>query len=219
MKKAKFKVGEKVVIFKSGEGVPNFTCWWISRMNKHVGATVTVESVDFNEPCNSFEYRFVEVPFWWDERVLKSTRDLIVIYRDDMNVVALNKNTGEKGVAHCGPEDKFDFDVGAKIAFCRLYGKEPELVKKMKEKECKTFKALCLRAEIPTESLDLRIKKKAAQPFFCAGKVYEVKYGTITDEEGYTWGGSIDSIEDLNSHFRVGLGYNASFVKVGDDWT
>lgn len=218
MKKAKFKVGDEVVICKSGRDMPRLCSGFVPDMDNQLGSRARVRDVIWNGACEVYEYRLEGVAYYWDERLLKKAeKSVIVVYVDGKEVVALNKATGKKGVARCNPSDEFDFDTGAKIAFCRLYGKEPELVKKMKEKGRNTFKALCLRAEIPTGSLDLRIKKKSVQPFFCAGKVYEVKDGRITDEEGYAWGGgSIDSIEDLNSRFC--LGYNACFVKVGEDW-
>lgn len=48
--------------------------------------------------------------------------ECIVIYRKDMEVIALDKSTGKTGVAKCNPADKFDFMVGAKLAFDRLTG-------------------------------------------------------------------------------------------------
>ena len=47
--------------------------------------------------------------------------ETIVIYRKGNEVIAHNKATGKKGVAKCKPEDTFDFTVGAKLAFDRLY--------------------------------------------------------------------------------------------------
>lgn len=51
-------------------------------------------------------------------------REMIVIYRKDNKVVALNKATGKEGVARCSPEDTFDFETGAKLAFKRLTGED-----------------------------------------------------------------------------------------------
>lgn len=50
--------------------------------------------------------------------------DTIVIYQKDNTVVALNKITGKKSIAKCHPDDEFDFNVGAKIAFNRLMDDE-----------------------------------------------------------------------------------------------
>ena len=46
----------------------------------------------------------------------------IIIYKDGHNVVALDKNTGKRGIAKCHPDDEFDFYTGAKLAFSRLTG-------------------------------------------------------------------------------------------------
>ena len=46
----------------------------------------------------------------------------IIIYKNGRNVVALDKNTGKKGIAKCHPDDEFDFYTGAKLAFSRLTG-------------------------------------------------------------------------------------------------
>lgn len=52
----------------------------------------------------------------------------IVIYRKDNSVIALDKNTGKRGVAKCNPCDKFDFQTGAKLAFERLMNSEEKLL-------------------------------------------------------------------------------------------
>lgn len=51
-------------------------------------------------------------------------QEMIVIYRKDNKVVALDKATGKEGVARCSPEDTFDFETGAKLAFKRLVGED-----------------------------------------------------------------------------------------------
>lgn len=62
-------------------------------------------------------------------------QEMIVIYRKDNKVVALDKATGKAGVARCAPEDTFDFETGAKLAFKRLVGEDPaEPVKPEKPK-------------------------------------------------------------------------------------
>ena len=51
---------------------------------------------------------------------LKPVKECIVIYRKYNDVIALDRSTGRKGIAKCSPEDKFDFGIGAKLAFERL---------------------------------------------------------------------------------------------------
>ena len=48
----------------------------------------------------------------------------ILISRKGRVVTAEDKNTGEKGVATCSPQDEFDFKIGAKLALARLWGEE-----------------------------------------------------------------------------------------------
>ena len=54
------------------------------------------------------------------ETDLEPVNETIVIYRKDREVIAVDKVTGYKAIAKCSPEDTFDFNVGAKLAFDRL---------------------------------------------------------------------------------------------------
>lgn len=55
--------------------------------------------------------------------VRKSEKEeTIVIYSNGQKVIAVDKTTGKKAEAKCNPDDKFDFHVGAKLAFQRLMG-------------------------------------------------------------------------------------------------
>ncbi len=57
--------------------------------------------------------------FEWDNKNTK--RKPVIIYQNGQDVIAFDKETGEKAVAKCHPNDEFDFAIGAKIAFGRLY--------------------------------------------------------------------------------------------------
>lgn len=57
--------------------------------------------------------------FEWDDKNTK--RKPVIIYQNGQDVIALDKETGKKAVAKCHPNDEFDFAIGAKIAFGRLY--------------------------------------------------------------------------------------------------
>ena len=50
----------------------------------------------------------------------------ILITRKGRVVTAEDKNTGEKAIATCSPDDTFDFGTGAMIAVARLMAKTPE---------------------------------------------------------------------------------------------
>ena len=51
-------------------------------------------------------------------------KNTLVIYRNGNAVTAVNKATGETGIAICSPSDEFDFNVGAAIALARLLTKD-----------------------------------------------------------------------------------------------
>lgn len=67
---------------------------------------------------------------WYKFEIVNNER--IEIYRKGNQVIALNKATGEKGVAKCSPEDEFDFMVGAQLAFERLTSLKVKGVKEVK---------------------------------------------------------------------------------------
>lgn len=83
---------------------------------------------------------------------------VIVIYRKDNEVIALDKRTGKKAVAKCHPDEKFNFETGAKLAFERLTNNV-------------TFKTLALR--------DHKVF-----PYMTKGKVYEFVNGITTWDNG-----------------------------------
>lgn len=51
---------------------------------------------------------------------VEKVSNTIVIYMKGNQVIALDKATGKKAVAKCHPDDEFDFNIGAKLAFERL---------------------------------------------------------------------------------------------------
>lgn len=52
------------------------------------------------------------------------SRKPILITRNGRLTIAENKNTGEKGIASCSPDDTYDFHTGALIALARLVAKD-----------------------------------------------------------------------------------------------
>ena len=71
-----------------------------------------------------------------EEDDLEPVNETIVIYRKDREVIAVDNVTGDKAIAKCSPEDTFDFNVGAKLAFDRLMkgNKENITVEDMRKK-------------------------------------------------------------------------------------
>ena len=94
---------------------------------------------------------------------LEPKNETIVIYRDGDKVIALDKRTNKKATTRCHPDDTFDFEVGAKIAFERLLGKE----------EPKLYNGKFVV-----------IDKRAAS--YTNGKIYEVKDGRWICNNGNT---------------------------------
>ena len=60
------------------------------------------------------------------ESDVEKINNSIVIYQKENQTIALNKETGEKAVARCHPDDEFDFEIGAKLAFQRLLGSDED---------------------------------------------------------------------------------------------
>lgn len=126
----KFKVGDKVKIL-DGSMISFYAGGWTSSMREYIGKVATIKSVEefFNGRTG---YHMEEFDFVYDERGLELAEKTqpIVIYRKDREVIALDKNTGKTGIARCCPDDEFDFQTGAKLAFERLIGPQVKEVKR-----------------------------------------------------------------------------------------
>ena len=119
MSKPKFNVGDKVRIL-DGSKIEDYTGGWC--MSEHIGEIHTIKSVHTDYHDGRIGYRFTDIHCIYDERGLKPVnRETIVIYRNGNEVIALDKSTGKKAVAKCSPKDEFDFSIGAKLAFERLF--------------------------------------------------------------------------------------------------
>lgn len=132
---SKFKVGDKVRIL-DGSKIKNYAGGWILKMGRHVGEVHEISNVE-HLSSYSTNYRLEGVAYVWDERGLERCgNETIVIYRKDNEVIALDKRTGKKAIAKCSPEDTFDFNIGAKLAFDRLMNgnKESTTVEDMRKR-------------------------------------------------------------------------------------
>ena len=133
---SKFKVGDKVRIL-DGSKIKNYVGGWIPKMGRYVGKVYKVANVVHCYHSDSNVYSLEGVSYGWDERGLERCgNETIVIYRKDNEVIALDKRTGKKAIAKCSPEDTFDFNIGAKLAFDRLMNdnKESTIVEDMRKK-------------------------------------------------------------------------------------
>lgn len=118
MKNSKFKPGEYVRVKKFDKRPSN----WNSegKMDHLMGEIVKITELDDNYVGvydKKHDYTWV---FKFDQ--VEKAKNVIVIYQKENQTIALNKETGKKAVAKCHPDDEFDFEIGAKLAFQRLVG-------------------------------------------------------------------------------------------------
>ena len=133
----KFKVGDKVRVVRND----------VSRNTRDaiIGAVGVIKHIDtcdtklpyaveFREENTEYNSCFGHCRekrgYWCCEGMLelveRKPNECIVIYRKDSDVIALDKCTGKKAVAKCSPDDEFDFNIGAKLAFERLEALEKQ---------------------------------------------------------------------------------------------
>lgn len=131
----KFKVGDKVRVVRN-ETDTRAVIGDIGII-KGIRKTFPMYAVEF--PICRTQYHECQGLCGWDrgywcgegmiELVEKKPNERIVIYRKDSDVIALDKRTGKKAVAKCSPDDEFDFNIGAKLAFERLGERKYRIVK------------------------------------------------------------------------------------------
>ena len=149
----KFKVGDKVQAIRWGFGYDTGMVGYVLSVNLS-GEFIDIEDVLTHKiirGCCSDNYERCEMP-------------KIKIYQDEFSpktIIAENCRTGEKAVAHCSPDDDFNFYTGARLALERLE-------KKDKEPEGWSGKMVCVDS--------------GSSKFFTAGKVYSVKNGLLYDD-------------------------------------
>ena len=198
----KFKVGDKVRVRNwddmakdfgvsvgwSGTEInigPNFT----ESMKEYCGKVITITGI------NSAGYYTIDEDVWKfsDEMLEPVTNNIIVIYEKDNKVIALDKGTGKTAEAICNPEDKFDFYVGADLAYERLRGRQP--APKTREEAPKYFtgEIVCVKAE---------------SEWYTLGKIYKVKDGRFADNDGDLCMNRFKSVNEINKH------YDSQFIEV-----
>lgn len=133
----KFKVGDKVKVVRNdvNRHARNAIIGAVGVI-KHIDTCDTklpyaVEFREENAEYNScFGHCEEERGYWCCDEMLelaeRKPNECIVIYRKDSDVIALDKRTGKKAIAKCSPDDEFDFNIGAKLAFERLEALEKQ---------------------------------------------------------------------------------------------
>ena len=104
----------------------------------------------------------------------RAPQPVIVITSDGVTTTAtrrIGKAIEVTATAQCGPDDSFDFDEGARIAFERLCGRDP-------------FPEKPERPTIPEAYNGRMICAESPCPWWTVGKIYEVVDGRITADDG-----------------------------------
>lgn len=168
MSKAKFEKGDRVkVVFTMGcdQNATDIKIGDVGRVvtdyEPGYGYQVKFDSpIEFKHMYNTPYYKpqqnIVVMTDSQLELIKRKNDEKIIIYRDDNQVIALDKATGKKGIRKCNPADTFDFNIGAKLAFERLTANV-------------TFKMLCIESD---------------NYFVTKGKTYEFVNGVTTYDTG-----------------------------------
>ena len=91
--------------------------------------------------------------FFTDNKMVRCVMEFYVL----LNGVPENSPRVAIGVAHCAPEDKFDFKVGMDLAYDRAYAKAVEVAVKM---NCPKMRFVCVKSGCD----------------FTSGAIYSVQY-------------------------------------------
>ena len=113
----RFKAGDKVRVKKFKERPIGLEIE--GKMNHLMGKVVEIKSSTPWGGYNVYDQKH-HCEWIFGETDLEPVNETIVIYRKDREVIAVDKVTGDKAIAKCSPEDTFDFNIGAKLAFDRL---------------------------------------------------------------------------------------------------
>ena len=159
-------------------------------MQKYCGKIVTITEL---KSCFN-GYKIKEDGGAWiysDEMFESAPPSTIVIYKNDNEVIALDKSTGKMNKAICSPEDEFDFYTGASLAITRLINDEPVPELRKTEKYF-TGEIVCIKGT----------------GFFEKGRIYKVRKGYILKKDGSIFGegrgvgvGPYKSLEEINEDF------------------
>lgn len=198
MKRMKYEVGDKVRIRSwdsmasqygtdSRDGSINVRHSFTKPMGKYCGKLVTI--AELRPSFNGYKIEEDGGAWTYSDEMFETTSSTIIIYRNDDEVIALDKSTGKMNKAICSPEDEFDFYTGASLAITRLINDEPVPEVRKTEKYF-TGEIFCT----------------SGAGFFEKGRIYKVKKGYILRKDGTIFGagrgvGPYKSIEEINEDF------------------
>jgi len=109
---AKFKVGDQVVAQKNAPYRIATNGWKGIVVKLYGGGEIRVEGKNGYFGVNEKYFDLAE-----------DTRKVVITVKGKETIATLYENnaTVRKGIAKCSPDDKFDFEIGAKLAFERLF--------------------------------------------------------------------------------------------------
>ena len=178
----KFKVGDKVRVVKT-----------ISTLkNDYIGKELVIKSINPNNKYNAIKHRENHYGFehcmwvFYESELAPVNNHKIVITTDGKETLARLYDGYElisTATAKCSPEDTFDFETGARIAFDRLVENKPT------EEKPKYYNGKVVCIETPCASV------------LTKGRIYSIIDGEFTFDSGDKVYG-IKSIENLADRFE-----------------
>ena len=163
MSKCKFKIGDKV------KRTVSDNYYWDGRVVKvgDVGEVVGIYGDSITVKIGKTQYEYCRAEYFVP---VNTNNTKIIVLTDGIKTTTATLYKDGKPVktaeAKCSPEDTFDFMVGAKLACERLTKEETPKPKYY------NGKVVCI---------------KSPYEWFTVGKVYEVKDGVITRNDGRTY--------------------------------
>lgn len=196
-KTTKYKVGDKVRVRKDLDACHTQYAMHHDPLVKYIaigsmldlkGKDVTISKIDGDI------YRIAGSGFIWTDEMFEGlaseceevSEGKIIIYRKGKEVIAKNTETGETAKATCHPDDAFDFNIGAKLAFKRLT--TPKLLEAFESGKRYVFRKELCKKSFETERpfgrtcFDFITEMWATE---LDGKEVEVKHTTLASNAGY----------------------------------
>lgn len=183
-----FKVGDTVRIM-DGSKAKDYIGVWVNDMDKYVGREAVISRFTILDRGVKLE----GIYWTFDVRYLEPVHPKIVITTDGRTTCAryyIGKRVDAEAVAKCHPSDKFDFDVGARVALHRLLDQigSSQLDDELFQYVQPPFngKIVCIEAPLWNGRWE-------------QGKIYEVNGGVLHDRSGNIVGShTVSSIQEIN---------------------
>lgn len=160
----KYKIGDRVRAVGNVDGL---------NLQNEIGVIRDIQSNATHEFLIEFDNSFSGVlhsgndvdysnkKYWWVSESNLIRLSEIRIFCDGKKVIAKESNSKRRGVVRCSPEDTFDFKIGAKLALERLFD----------DSKLYNDKVICIKAS-------------DTPGYSTVGKIYEIKDGVLTWDNG-----------------------------------